>query len=118
LPLGWLSSETAGTPAPQATPALGGTRAANDREFRVLPGWPFWGTGAEERCALWLKTIGFHLGGWLLTIVAASLGAPFWFDLLNKFINIRSTGKAPEEDPKKPKEVPLPLAPGKQTVES
>jgi len=31
--------------------------------------------------------------GLLITIIATSLGAPFWFDLLNKFINIRSTIK-------------------------
>ncbi|MGD2110567.1 MAG: hypothetical protein PVI86_14400 [Phycisphaerae bacterium] len=30
--------------------------------------------------------------GWLLTAVAVSLGAPFWFDLLNRFIRIRSAG--------------------------
>jgi hypothetical protein len=41
--------------------------------------------------------------GWLLTAAAVSLGAPFWFDLLNKFIIIRSTvrprEKSPEERP-------------------
>jgi hypothetical protein len=25
------------------------------------------------------------------------LGAPFWFDVLNRFVSIRSAGKAPEE---------------------
>jgi hypothetical protein len=29
--------------------------------------------------------------GWLLTAVAVSLGAPFWFDLLNKFMAVRSS---------------------------
>lgn len=38
-----------------------------------------------------------HLLGWLLTAIAASLGAPFWFDTLNKFMNIRSAGTAPNE---------------------
>ncbi len=38
-----------------------------------------------------------HLVGWLLTIVAVSLGAPFWFDTLNRFMNIRSAGRAPDE---------------------
>jgi len=38
------------------------------------------------------------------------LGAPFWFDLLNKFVNIRAVGKAPEEHPKNPKEQPQPSA--------
>jgi hypothetical protein len=50
--------------------------------------------------------------GWLITAFAVSLGAPFWFDLLNKFVNIRASGKAPEEEPKSPKEVPAPKEPG------
>jgi len=50
--------------------------------------------------------------GWLITALAASLGAPFWFDLLNKFVNVRASGKAPEEEPKSPKEVPVPEPPG------
>lgn len=52
------------------------------------------------------------LPGWLITALAVSLGAPFWFDLLNRFINIRGSGKAPEEKPKEPKEVPQPSGPG------
>jgi hypothetical protein len=32
------------------------------------------------------------VGGWLLTIIALSLGAPFWFDLLNKLVRLRGTG--------------------------
>ena len=35
--------------------------------------------------------------GLLLTTFAISLGAPFWFDILNKVINLRSSGKAPGE---------------------
>jgi hypothetical protein len=50
--------------------------------------------------------------GWLITAFAVSLGAPFWFDLLNKFVNVRASGKAPEEEPKSPKEVPVPKEPG------
>jgi hypothetical protein len=37
--------------------------------------------------------------GWLLTGLAISLGAPFWFDLLNKFMVIRSTVKPHEKSP-------------------
>jgi hypothetical protein len=33
--------------------------------------------------------------GWLLTALAISLGAPFWFDTLNKFMNIRAAGVKP-----------------------
>ena len=38
-----------------------------------------------------------HALGWALTAVAVSLGSPFWFDLLNKLISIRASGKAPEK---------------------
>jgi hypothetical protein len=37
--------------------------------------------------------------GWLLSALAGSLGAPFWFDLLNKIVMLRSTIKPkPAED--------------------
>jgi hypothetical protein len=38
-----------------------------------------------------------HLVGWVFTAIAASLGAPFWFDTLNKFMNVRAAGTAPNE---------------------
>ena len=34
--------------------------------------------------------------GWLLTALAVSLGAPFWFDLLNKFVNVRHGMRKPQ----------------------
>lgn len=34
-----------------------------------------------------------QLLGWLITVVAAMLGAPFWFDVLNKIMNIRNRPK-------------------------
>ena len=36
--------------------------------------------------------------GFLLTALAVSLGAPFWFDLLKKLVNIRSAGARPYEN--------------------
>jgi hypothetical protein len=41
--------------------------------------------------------------GLLLTIFAVSLGAPFWFDILNKVIRIRSSGAVPETPAKEEK---------------
>ena len=35
--------------------------------------------------------------GWLVTGIAISLGAPFWFDMLNKFMVVRSTVKPQEK---------------------
>ena len=37
--------------------------------------------------------------GWVITALALSLGAPFWFDTLNKFMSARSAIK-PKEDTK------------------
>ena len=49
---------------------------------------------------------GLTIFGWLLTAFAVCLGAPFWFDVLNKFIVVRSTVKPREksgtEAPKEP----------------
>jgi len=38
-----------------------------------------------------------HLVGWFVTAIAASLGAPFWFDILNRFMNVRAAGANPRE---------------------
>jgi len=35
------------------------------------------------------------LVGWIATILAICLGAPFWFDILNKIANLRGTGPKP-----------------------
>lgn len=35
--------------------------------------------------------------GWLLTALAISLGATFWFDMLNKLISLRSAGNKPDD---------------------
>jgi len=35
--------------------------------------------------------------GWLITALAISLGAPFWFDLLNKFVQLRQVGTRPAD---------------------
>jgi hypothetical protein len=33
-----------------------------------------------------------RLAGWSATVLALSLGAPFWFDVLGKFARLRNTG--------------------------
>ncbi|MBE9224841.1 hypothetical protein IQ264_05080 [Phormidium sp. LEGE 05292] len=42
----------------------------------------------------WLVGILFLLG-WIATAIAISMGAPFWFDLLGKVVNVRNTGNKP-----------------------
>ena len=60
-------------------------------------GWP--GVQQEPRGAgLWNYFL-VPILGWLMTAFAISFGAPFWFDLLNKFMVIRSTIKPQEKSP-------------------
>jgi hypothetical protein len=42
----------------------------------------------------------YKLFGLIISIVAVSLGAPFWFDTLSKFMNLRSAGTPPGETKK------------------
>ena len=43
-----------------------------------------------------------HLIGWVITSAAIALGAPFWFDTLNRFIVVRSTVKPKEKSSDEP----------------
>jgi hypothetical protein len=58
-------------------------------------GWPDPGFGHE-----WYMRI----LGWLITGFAISFGAPFWFDLLNRMMVIRSTVKPHEKSPEESSE--------------
>jgi hypothetical protein len=54
--------------------------------------------GLFKGCGVWLGTLIWTHGiGWILTAIAVSMGAPFWFDFLNRFMNIRNAGRAPDE---------------------
>ena len=63
------------------------------------PGLHFW---TSEFWTNWAIQFRIHGFGWLLTAFAISLGAPFWFDMLNKFIVVRSTVKPKEKSPDEP----------------
>jgi hypothetical protein len=41
-------------------------------------------------------TVASHWFGWLITLAAAALGAPFWFQVLCTFMNVRGAGPKPE----------------------
>ena len=82
---------------PQITSNEGNTVSPEEQALlgQVL-GWQNAMQDTSKRA--WLERI----LGWILTILAICLGAPFWFDVLNKFVNVRSAGKAPDEKPKQP----------------
>jgi hypothetical protein len=65
---------------------------------RLKPEWRVeWWPLNWYRTTFWPKLIGL-----LVTAFALSLGAPFWFDMLNKVVNIRNAGRAPDEKSKSP----------------
>ena len=68
----------------------------SDREQRLLGQLIGWHSGWRSNLN-WLTPL-----GWVLTILAISMGAPFWFDMLNKIMNVRFAGKSPDEKAKAP----------------
>jgi hypothetical protein len=44
----------------------------------------------------------YKLAGLFVTVVAVSLGAPFWFEVLNRLVNLRMTGGKPAAAPPAP----------------
>ena len=60
-----------------------------------LPGSLF--QDAPKSVSWALYQLDLHWLGWFITGLAISLGAPFWFDVLNKFIVVRSTIKPKEK---------------------
>lgn len=75
-------------------------------ELALPIGWPSDPTGALgtfQRVGLFFQNLAFSdvlkvILGWVLTGLAISLGAPFWFDLLNNVMNVRIAGKRPGEE--------------------
>jgi hypothetical protein len=72
-------------------------------DLGVPIGWPQGDPTAKTpgekiaRCFDWITGRPSMLLGWLLTAIAISLGAPFWFDALNKIMVVRSTVKPREK---------------------
>jgi len=88
----------------------------------VPMGWPegpkwFCRDNGSEPCDQRLLPVTFwgwarRLAGWIFTAIAMSLGAPFWFDLLNKFVNLRAAAPPPAKAEARPAVAPdAPLEP-------
>jgi hypothetical protein len=90
---------------PEVKPSEGDV--VTDQERATLGKLFGWGR-ADLDTWTWWPGLPQHLLGWLLTVLAVSLGAPFWFDVLNKFMNVRSAGRSPDESAKTPEKKQLP----------
>ncbi len=84
-PLGWIERQ-GGLPLGWALEREAGQSDADyDRDWRRPP----------KTITGWI----YKIGGLLFTVFAISLGAPFWFDVLNRIMVIRSTVKPEEKSP-------------------
>ena len=102
LPIGWI-----GTPQPLT--AKGFVSTAGDKQVAcaLIPknGDDIYGFSITGRCyPIKNAPYIFDLSGWLqkllgllITGLAAAQGAPFWFDVLKKVVNVRSSGLNPSE---------------------
>ncbi len=79
--------------SPATLSTAGGARAGLRGVLRQC-----WSGARQEAGGAWLVKI----IGWLLTGLAVMLGAPFWFYLLNKLINVRGAGRRPDPPPPAP----------------
>jgi hypothetical protein len=93
-----------GTQEPCEDPSCVVERLNAVQALRLPLGWPDlrvgdWGSGEpyadDERVPHdWAEGI-LKIFGLLLTAAALALGAPFWFDVLNKVTNVRASGRPP-----------------------
>ena len=102
---------TGGDAADAGTPVQTGTASLTDSEQQLLTSLRGWqddrsrltaslvleGDTLGVRSAWLAGTVIDHLLGWVITMLAISLGAPFWFDVLNRFTNLRQSGRATDE---------------------
>jgi hypothetical protein len=97
-----MAEQTAKTSPSPATATESIEKNINTLSGLNLPiGWPSDVYDNGSFLGVW-NAIEQHIGGWFLTAVAVSLGAPFWFDLLNKIIVVRSTVKPAEKSKEEP----------------
>jgi hypothetical protein len=108
LPIGWQ----------EFTQGFRAERAAQARALKQQGKTP----EKESRLAVYFEVgvaaVKLHGIGWIITALAVSLGAPFWFDMLNKIMVVRATVKPSEksgaERSKDPTPLPPPPPPGDQ----
>jgi hypothetical protein len=67
-------------------------------------GLPILWQGVRPMPGVILAYMGNSLLGWIVTALAVSLGAPFWFDMLNKIMVVRATVKPHEKSPEESSE--------------
>ena len=99
LPLGWNPinvTQQLGcrAPAVDRDPGLWETMFSSCLPANSTPTNSLYASANQISKAHW-NSIPRVLLGWLVSGIAISMGAPFWFDLLGKIINVRNSGGKP-----------------------
>ncbi len=100
------AAPTDGTGSVPAASAAASTLSERVAEEAPMPiGWAFVSSdtcgakGCEALAWTW------RIIGWLITALALSLGAPFWFDLLSQLVNLRAAGPPPLKEQSVPESI-------------
>jgi hypothetical protein len=83
---GVLQQVTTSTTVPSASLPANQVKTGVNEAFNLPVGWSSANWHTDDGKWLWIVI------GWLFSVGAISLGAPFWFDLLSRFNSLRSTG--------------------------
>jgi hypothetical protein len=73
---------------------IGWTENIVEEQLKV----PAEGSPEAKRRVKFIPPLLIMILGWLVTAFAIMMGAPFWFDFLILFINVRNTGSRPKSD--------------------
>ena len=94
---------TPGTTTPSTQPAGTQSPSISDLVNQLKPFSALFGYGDMPAIPpggvptdAWYTWLFWRFLGTMMTVFAISLGAPFWFDVLNKVANLRGVGKRPE----------------------
>jgi hypothetical protein len=99
LPIGWTFEALS---AEQFNPATDRCTLFPQPRAEGQAGKDVYGIALNGTCKFWANPprdwgILTKLVGFLITGIAAMQGAPFWFEILKKIVNVRATGVKPEE---------------------
>ncbi|MEB3180420.1 MAG: hypothetical protein VKL59_15520, partial [Nostocaceae cyanobacterium] len=89
---------------PQEIPDLETLKIQTDKALEDISLPIGWGTANLEKQIAWTPKMSpsaiavqllWRIPGWIISGIAIAMGAPFWFDLLSKIVNVRNAGKQP-----------------------
>jgi hypothetical protein len=81
-----------------------------DVSYLLGLGWSGKSPGNQYKISVCDNFRWYSVFGWLITALAISLGAPFWFDLLNRLMKLRNSVSIPvasKESGKSPGNTPV-----------